>query len=232
MADSWLRFWDRPHSIYVNERHLAVHCAHIADEIASVLPAKPGLHVLDFGCGEALSADRVAARCGRLYMYDGAPSVRAHVAERFAKVPNITVLDDAGLAALADRSLDVVVFFSVIQYVARGDLPGLLQRWRRLLKPDGQLIVADVIPPEAGMVDDIKSLLTTAARHGFLLAALGGLAATLFSDYRRLRHELGFAIYSDAEIRSVLEAAGFRAERLSRNLGFHPVRRTYIARPS
>ncbi len=231
MADSWLRFWDRPHSIYVNERHLVVHCQHIADEIVSVLPKRDGLQVLDFGCGEALSAHRVAAYCERLYLYDGAPSVRARVAERFAKVPNITVLDDAGVAALPAGSLDVVVCFSVIQYVPRAEMPALLQRWRRLLKPDGQAIIADVIPPEAGMVDDVKSLLSSAWRYGFLIAALGGLAATLFSDYRRLRHELGFAIYSDAEIRSLLEGAGFRVERLPRNLGFHPVRRTYIARP-
>jgi ubiquinone/menaquinone biosynthesis C-methylase UbiE len=228
MSDSWLRFWDRPHNIYVNDRHLRVHCRRVASDILSVLPSTPDLKVLDYGCGEALEAPRIATQVGHLYLYDAAPSVQAHLRERFAGVATITVLDESGLAALA--AVDVVVVFSVVQYVPRPDLPGLLRRWRRLLRPGGTLIVADVIPPEAGVLSDIRSLLTTAARNGFLLAALGGLAATFFSDYRRLRQRLGFAIYSDAEIAALAHDAGFAPAMCERNLGFHPARRTMIAR--
>src|SRR5215472_18941573 len=102
MSESWLRFWDRPHRIYVNDRHLRVHYARIADDILSVLPDRAGVSVLDFGCGEALDASRVAARAGRLYLYDGAPSVRARLIRRFANIPKISVLDQAGVDALAD----------------------------------------------------------------------------------------------------------------------------------
>lgn len=227
MTDSWLGFWNRPHSIYVNDRHLRVHCRCVADDILSVLPAGADLRVLDYGCGDALEAERVAARVGRLFLYDAAPSVRARLRERFAQVANITVLDDAGLQAL-DEALDVIVVFSVVQYVPRDTLPGLLQDCRRRLKSGGRLVLADVIPPEAGMVADIRALLTTAAANGFLLAALGGLAATFFSDYRRLRQQLGFAIYSEAEITALLTQAGFSVNRHPRNLGFHPARHTYI----
>ncbi len=231
MSDSWLRFWDRPHKIYVNDRHLRVHYARIADEILSILPDRAGLTVLDFGCGEALDAARVARRVGRLYLHDGAASVRAHLGERFASTPNIVVLDEKGLAALADGSLDVIVVFSVIQYVERAALPVLLQAWRRKLAPQGMLVIADVIPPDARMLDDIHALLSTGWRHGFLLPALGGLFMTLFSDYRRLRQHLGLAVYTEEEMRALLRAAGFTTEILPRNLGFHRARRTYIGRP-
>jgi SAM-dependent methyltransferase len=230
MADSWLRFWDRPHRIYVNERHLRVHYRRVADEILAILPPRPALRLLDYGCGEALEAMRIAAGAGQLALYDAAPSVQTRLRERFAGQPNIVVLDDAGLAALADGSLDVVIIFSVVQYLPRDALPPLLARVRRWLAPGGMLVVADVIPPEARMLDDIRSLLGTAARHGFLLAALGGLAATFFSDYRRLRQALGFAIYGEAEMTALLQAAGFTVSRHGHNLGFHPVRRTYIGR--
>jgi SAM-dependent methyltransferase len=230
MSDSWLRFWDQPHRIYVNDRHLRVHYARVADDILSVLPAQAGLRVLDYGCGEALEAARIAARVGHLHLYDAAPSVRAHAASRFASVANLTVLDDAALKALAGGAVDVVVVFSVIQYLARSELPDLLRSIGGWLAPGGRLILADVIPPEAGLLDDVRSLLATAARHGFLLAALGGLAMTLVSDYRRLRQSLGLSIYGHDEIVGVLHQAGFGAE-LHRNLGFHPARRTYIARP-
>lgn len=229
MTESWLRFWDRPHRIYVNDWHLLVHCRRVADDILSALPAESGLRVLDYGCGEALDAGRIAERVSRLFLYDAAPSVQARLRERFARVANITILDDAGLAGLGD-ALDVIVVFSVVQYVPRADLPALIRDWRRRLRPGAILILADIIPPEAGMVSDIRALLTTAAANGFLLAALGGLAATFFSDYRRLRQSLGFAVYAEAEIEALLREAGFAPAMQARNLGFHPARRTVIAR--
>lgn len=228
MSDSWLRFWDRPHSIYVNDRHLRVHCRRVADDILSVLPETADLRVLDYGCGEALDAARVAARVGHLFLYDAASSVRAHLRERFALASNITVLDETGLAAL--EPMDVIVVFSVVQYVPRAELPRLLRDWRRLLRSGGTLIVADVIPPQIGMLADIRALLSTAAAHGFLLAALAGLAATFCSDYRRLRQRLGFSIYSDSEIQDLARGAGFEPWMRERNLGFHPGRRTMMGR--
>src|SRR4029077_7669810 len=145
----------------------------------SVLPARQRLTARDFGCGEALEAAQIAARVGQLYLYDGAPSVRAHLSARFAGVENIIVLDDAGLAALPPASVDMIVFFSVIQYIPRGDVPELLRGWHRLLASGGQLLLADVIPPGIGMLADIVSLLKTAWMHGFMLPALAGLVMTL-----------------------------------------------------
>ena len=231
MSDSWLRFWDRPNAIYANDRHLRVHCARIADDILSVLPGRSGLRVLDYGCGDALDAARVAARTDQLYLYDAAPSVRERLTAAFAGVAAIAVIDDAGRAALPDGSIDVIAVSSVIQYVERDVLPGLLASFRRLLTPDGLLVIADVIPPDCRVVDDVRSLLATAARNGFLMAAAVSLGATLLSDYSRFRRRLGLATYDDAQMRAVLAGTGLSAERRERNFGFNPARRTYLARP-
>jgi hypothetical protein len=58
MSD-WRSFWDSAHSIYVNARHKDVHYREIADRIAAFVPG-PNARVLDYGCGEAIHADRVA----------------------------------------------------------------------------------------------------------------------------------------------------------------------------
>ena len=56
MSD-WVKFYDFKHSvIYVNARHRDVHYHRIAEDIGAYVPS-PTAHVLDYGCGEATSAD-------------------------------------------------------------------------------------------------------------------------------------------------------------------------------
>ena len=228
---SWLDFWDRSHRIYVNDRHLRVHCRCVADDILSLGPDQ-GDAVLDYGCGDALDAARVADRVRRLYLYDAAPEVRARLIRRFAEHERIEVLDDAGLAdtILAGR-IDLMVVNSVLQYVPPEGFATLLATARRLLKPGGRLVLADVIPPGDTLVADTRSLLAFAWREGFFPAALAGLVATFFSDYRRLRQKLGLQTYAEGTMLRLLSDAGFRAERRRPNFGFNQLRMTFIARP-
>lgn len=225
----WIAFWDRPHSIYVNARHADVHYRDVAEGIAAFVPHRDA-RVLDFGCGEALHADRVAAQTGSLVMSDGAPSVRANLAARFAHVPNLAVVAPDDLRARPAASFDLIVANSVVQYFSRDDLDSWLDEWRRLLAPEGVLVVADVIPPGVGAVSDLVALLKYAHANGFLLAALVGVVRTALSSYRQLRAELGIAKYTEAEFRRILEQHGFVAERLATNIEHNPARISFRAR--
>jgi SAM-dependent methyltransferase len=227
----WQAFWSGSHRIYVNDRHLAAHYAQIADDLIALFPNRRGV-LLDWGCGDALASPRLAAAGFAVALYDAVPAVQARVAQRFAGASGITVLDDAGYAALPARSVDVLLVNSVLQYLPRDALATLLPRFRTLLKPDGVLLLADVIPPDAGMLADIAALLRAGARHGFLLAALGGMAATFFSDYRKLRREIGLTTWSEPEILALLRAHRFIAERVVRNIGFSPQRMLIRAVPA
>ena len=64
---------------------------------------------------------------------------------------------------------------------------------------------------------------------GFVAAALGGLARTAVSDYRRLRAELGLTHYAEAEMLELLRDRGFSAERRPANIGPHAGRMTFLA---
>src|SRR5438094_3691398 len=77
----WRSFWDGEHSIYVNARHKDVHYRDMAEAIVSYLPS-PQARVLDFGCGEATHADKVAAAAGEVLLCEAAASVRASMAAR------------------------------------------------------------------------------------------------------------------------------------------------------
>jgi len=230
MSD-WRSFWDSEHSIYVNARHKDVHYREIADQIAAFVPG-PAARVLDYGSGDAIHADRVAAVAAEVTLCDAAPSVRAAMESRFAGNARIKVISPEEVAALPDGRLDLIVTNSVAQYLTEDELTRLLAMFRRLLAPGGTLIFADVIPPDVGALSDVTALLRYAAKHGFLFAALVGLAKTTVSPYRKIRNTLGIAQYTQAQFMRKLTEAGFAAERLARNMEHNPARMTFRARPA
>ncbi|MFL6798881.1 MAG: class I SAM-dependent methyltransferase [Xanthobacteraceae bacterium] len=226
---SWTSFWDQPHSIYVNARHFDVHYRDIAEGIIRLLPSAHA-RVLDYGCGEAIHADRVAAAAAELILCDAAPSVRARLSKRFTANPRVRVLSPSELEELPAASLDLIIANSVVQYLAPTELDPLLASWRRLLDRGGVLIVADVVPPSDNIVTDTLALLRYASKNRFLFAALRGIFRTVFSGYRKLRGRLGITCYGESDFLGKLSANGFAAERLDFNLEHNPARMTFRAR--
>ncbi len=230
MTSEWLAFWDGSHPIYVNPRHKDVHYHLIADEIMALVPFL-GAHVLDYGCGEALYADNIAAIAGEVLLCDGAPGVRAGVAARFAESPNIRAVAPEDVERLPEHSLDLIVLHSVAQYLTPEETARLLTLFHRLLKFDGTLVVSDVIPPDVPALTDALALLRFGAANGFLIAAVAGLARTRMSDYWRLRTRFGLTRYDEATMLKKLAEAGFTAHRAPTNIGHNQARMAFTARP-
>ncbi len=226
---SWIDFWNAEHSIYVNDRHKKLHAEGVACDITRHIPRSDAV-VLDHGCGEALYAEALAGRCGRLILCEAAPKICIALAERLRGVRNAEVMEPIGVEQLADGSLDLVVVNSLLQYLSRGDLEALLELWRTKLKRDGRLVIADVIPPGVSPLRDAAALLWFATRGGFLMGALGGLLRTALSDYGRIRKSLGFSMYRERDFVELLAAHGFAAERVRPNFGHNQARMTFAAR--
>ena len=228
MNTGWLTFWDSAHTIYVNARHRDVHYSLIAQQIAALV-ASPRARVLDYGCGEALHADRVAA--AELLLCEGAPRVRAGVAARFAGNAKIRAVAPDEVERVADHSLDLIVLHSVAQYLAPEELAKLFALFHRLLNADGTLVVSDVIPPDVAASTDALALLRFGAANGFFVAAVTGLVRTVLSDYWRLRTRYGLTRYGEAAMIEKLAAAGFAARRAAHNIGHNQARVAFTARP-
>jgi SAM-dependent methyltransferase len=227
----WLTFWNSPHPIYVNDRHRDVHYRDVALQIRALVPG-PSATVVDYGCGDTNAALLVAEAAGSLILSDGAASVREALAARYNDNAKIVVRSPDEIATLPAHSVQLIVINSVVQYLARDEFSALLAVFRRLLSADGRLVIGDVIPPHTSAVTEIVALLRLAWHNGFVGAALIGLARTLFSDYRALRQKLGLTYYSEAEMLSVLAAAGFSARRRYPNLEHNQERMTFVAGPS
>jgi SAM-dependent methyltransferase len=228
-ATAWQDFWNAPNAIYVNDRHRTAHYRRIGDDLLPYLPGPEGV-VLDYGCGEALAAARIAERVRHLYLHEAAPAVRQRLATRFAGLPAISVLDEDGLADLADNAIDLIVVVSVVQYLSRLRLKEALALWHRLLRPTGSLLIADVVPPHSSALSDAARALGFAAANGYFRAAVAGMVRLALSDYRRLRRAVGLARYDGEGFAAMLAAAGFAVHPLPRNIGPSPHRLAFLAR--
>ena len=229
--DEWIDYYDSTHTIYASKLHRDLHFQLIAHDIIGYI-SSPDAVVLDYACGEALSAAKVADACGKLYLAEPAPGVRGRLIARFAPNTRIRVRSLDDLRKMTEKSVDLVVMNSVAQYMTPQELDAAFATIYRLLKSGGRLVVGDVLRPEIGMLRDVFALLRFAARNGFLRDALLGLVSTASSDYRQLRSRVGLQRYSEDEIISKLAKAGFTASRAPFNIGHNQYRMTFVARPS
>ncbi len=229
---NWIDFYDLKHSvIYVNARHRDVHYRVIAEDIRGYV-SSPAAKVLDYGCGEATSADLAAAASAHLTLVEAAPNVRATLGARYAANTKISVLTPEQAAAQPAASFDLIVMHSVAQYLTAAELDSLLGRFRRLVKPDGLVIIGDVVPPHLAAPAAALTLLRVGIANGFFWAAVGGLLRIFVSDYLRLKKTFGLSHYDEAAMLQKLEAAGFTATRAPRNIGHNQWRMSFLCRPA
>jgi SAM-dependent methyltransferase len=229
MSD-WIDFYDFKHSvIYVNARHRDVHYRTIAEDIRAYVPS-PAAHVLDYGCGEATSAELVAKACGQLVLVEAAPNVRASLTMRYAGHPKIAVITPDQAAALPKGTFDLIVMHSVAQYLGAPELERLLTMFRALLKPGGLLALGDIVPLHFAAPAAALALLRFGAANGFFWAATSGLMRIFASDYLRLKKTVGLSHYTEVAMLEKLKRAGFAAERAARNIGHNQRRMTFLAR--
>jgi SAM-dependent methyltransferase len=225
----WVAFYDSAHSIYVNARHRDVHYRRLADAIAGYVTS-PSTVVLDYGCGEALHADRVAGAAGQVMLAEAGPSVRGRLIERFARNPRITVVATERIPLMPADSFNVVVMHSVAQYLTGEEFERAAALFHRMLKPGGLLVVGDVLPPHVPMASDAIALLRFGWADGFFIAAIRGLVRTFFSEYWRLRTKMGLTRYTEEQMTEKLVAAGFAVTRAEKNIGHLDTRMTFLAR--
>lgn len=227
--DDWIDYYDSTHTIYASRLHRDLHFQLIARDIIGYI-SSPDAVVLDYACGEALSAAKVADACGKLILAEPAPGVRGRLIARFAPDTRIRVRSLEDLRKTDANSIDLAIMNSVAQYMTPAELDAAFAIVKRLLKPGGRLVLGDILRPDVGMPKDVLALLRFAATHGFLKDALIGLVSTALSDYRQLRAKVGLQRYSEADMLAKLAASGFSASRAHVNIGHNPWRMTFVAR--
>lgn len=156
----------------------AVHAAGAdLDRIGERVRARPGLRVLDLGCGGGHVAFAAAAAGACVTAYDlSAEMLAAVAAEASRRGLDRIETRQGGAEALPfpDARFDAVL----TRYSAHHwrDVPAALAEARRVLKPDGFLVVSDIVAPEDPLLDthlqavellrDPRTCATTESRNG------------------------------------------------------------------
>ena len=161
--DDWIDYYNSTHTIYASQHHRDLHFQLIARDIIGYI-SSPDAVVLDYACGEALSAAKVAEACGQLILAEPAPGVRGRLIARFAPNTKIRVRSLDDIRKMAEKSVDLVVMNSVAQYMTPAELDAAFAVIKRLLKPGGRLVLGDILRPEVGMARDVFALLRFAAK--------------------------------------------------------------------
>jgi ubiquinone/menaquinone biosynthesis C-methylase UbiE len=112
---------------------------------------KPGMTVLDFGCGPGNLARHVAPHVSHLFAVDISCGAIA-CARVLNPADNVTyrVNDGRSLSTVDDESIDLIYSFVVVQHLSDELLDGFLKEFHRVLKPGGAILchaaLEDVTP--------------------------------------------------------------------------------------
>jgi SAM-dependent methyltransferase len=228
-TSSWFSFWSRPAPIHVGERHLRARYRVTVDRFLAAFPDAAGKRMLDYGCGEALDAPRLAAFGMDVLLYDRSEYFHRRLLPRFAGANGIRVLDDIALGGLAPASIDHLLVCSVIQYLDRNELTALVRLAHGLLKPGGVLILADIIPTSLDTMADTLDFLAYSIRHRFFFSGLRTLFDMVMTNYRSHLRENNLARYDLDELSALLGRHDLVPSLADRNIGISRARKTLLA---
>jgi ubiquinone/menaquinone biosynthesis C-methylase UbiE len=107
---------------------------------------KPGLHVLDYGCGPGgyiTAAAELVGKSGKIYALDIHP-LAVQIVQNIAskrKLTNVETICSDCKTGLPDNSVDVVLLYDTFHSLT--DPNGVLEELHRVLKPNGILSFSD-----------------------------------------------------------------------------------------
>ncbi len=117
------------------------------EAVLDALQLKPGEVIADIGAGSGYFAIRMTSRVGaegRVYAVDISPDMIRHLNRRvrdLALSNLVSILADPGDPLLADGSVDRFFICDTWHHIE--NQPEYLARLRKMLKPDGQIIMID-----------------------------------------------------------------------------------------
>lgn len=152
----------------------------IYSRYAFALPYCQGNDILEVACGGGLGLGLLAQKARQVVAGDLTVPLLSQARRRFGHQVPILVLD-AHRLPFRDQSFDVVILFEALYYLADPLL--FLKECRRLLKPNGRLLLSTVNKEHAGFAPSPFSVSYHSARQLRDLFTGAGFEADIFGSF-------------------------------------------------
>ena len=197
-------FWQQPAA---DNLRWQAEATDLARRLTVLIPHLNEYHILDYGCGQGLVAERLAPKVKAIDLWDSSETARKQAQEVCLSHPNVKVLTQLHESPL----YDLILVSSVTQYMTENQLQESMGLWRRMLKTKGLVLITDIIPPRRRIFREIFALLRFAARYGLLVRMLlEGICGLPKYWHRSRQHALTH--YSRKKIAELALATGFELE--------------------
>jgi len=136
---------------------------------------RPGMDVLDLGCGIGRIAAALAPRCRTVLGLDVSAGMVAEARRRHAALPGVTFAqtDGQGLDALPDQSFDLIVAVDSFPYIVQANTADRhISAAARILRPGGALAVLNLSYREDPAADQSDAQ-AWATAHGLTVSTAG-----------------------------------------------------------
>jgi len=145
----------------------------VADALRAVIPLRPGMTALEYGCGTGLLSFALQADLASITLADTSEGMLAVLSDKIqaARADNMhPVRLDLATDPLPAERFDLVYSLMVMHHIP--DTATILQRFHDVLKPGGWLAVVDLDREDGSFHADRAAQV----HHGFERAALQAIA--------------------------------------------------------
>jgi cyclopropane fatty-acyl-phospholipid synthase-like methyltransferase len=215
-AAAWRRYFENlPIEFAQFQTEAADYVARLATEVSF----HPHMRVLDYGCGPGFAASLVAQHVAVVALWDTAARLRASALEQVSRFGHAEVVDLSTPSSAAVARFDLILVNSVVQYMTENELGQTMRVWRRLLRPEGRVILSDVVPPDSRMLREIRDTLWFSLSRGIFFASLNAMRRE-FLRYAVARRSTPLLRLTASSVAALARNAGLMCTPLRTNLTF------------
>lgn len=193
MSD-WFSFWSKNPKLFgiVMQKN----AVYFADKLLKRKVIQAGDRVLDIGCGPGFLAEQLEDKVKQYYGVDVSENCIQSCREKFSGKPHVQFMqigsadNENSLAHFENHGMqfDVIVILSVVQYFSDlHKVEMLLSHCKKILSPNGKIILSDVIQSDKGLLKDAFSVLVDSIRKNYFFSFLQFMYQARFSKYNELR---------------------------------------------
>jgi 2-polyprenyl-3-methyl-5-hydroxy-6-metoxy-1,4-benzoquinol methylase len=207
---NWISYWSENPRLFgiVMEQSTG----YFAKSIMQKSILKPGLRILDFGCGPGYLTKHLTESCNSYVGVDISENYIQTCKTLFTNTPNyqfICLYPQQGTSGLATANLlaesfDLIIINSVIQYFPSKMLvKELLENCKKLLAPRGTILLADVVTHDKGLFEDALAVFKHSIQNGYCWAFLQFMYRARVSGYNETRKNQPLLSITAVEIETI-----------------------------